>query len=152
MKRPYYQIIVATFVLFFITTIVDVGCGNNEVEHVEELLKTEKPDSNKDSRQEHMRELAKLYEVIAGAVDNGSLKTIKGDARSLKEIMKEVATIPPKYDATRYGFYASDFQVRVEDLATAAEQGSAVATKSALENLAITCGVCHYNCQLPNKI
>ena len=63
--------------------------------------------------------------------------------------MEDVSKMPPRYDSSRYGFYASDFQIRAETLIAAAETGSAIEADSALQDLNITCGVCHYNCQYP---
>ena len=153
MKRPFHRIMISALACFLIAGWAVAGCGGDEggesQDHGGEAAESEAPDPNTETRQEHMREVARLCEGIARAIEEGSLGTIGADATHLKEIMEEVSTMPPRYDSSRYGFYASDFQIRAETLIAAAETGSAIEADSALQDLAITCGVCHYNCQFP---
>ncbi|MCY3555688.1 MAG: hypothetical protein OXH56_10245 [Gemmatimonadetes bacterium] len=153
MKRPFNRIMTSALACFLIAGWAVAGCGGEDggdsQDHGAEPAEIEAPDPNTEARQEHMREIARLCEGIAAAVENGALGTIGADVSSLKEIMEEVSTMPPRYDSSRYGFYASDFQIRAETLIAAAETGSAIEADSALQDLNITCGVCHYNCQYP---
>ncbi len=153
MKSPFYRIMTTALACCLISGMVMAGCGGEgggeSQEHAEESAESEAPDPNAEARQEHMREIVRLCEGIAGAVEEGSVGTIRADVEHLKEIMEEVSTMPPRYDSSRYGFYASDFQIRAETLIAAAETGSAIEADSALQDLAITCGVCHYNCKFP---
>ncbi len=153
MKRPFHRIMISALACFLIAGWAVAGCGGDEggesQGHGGDAAESEAPDPNTETRQEHMREIARLCEGIARAVEEGSLGTISADVTHLKEIMEEVATMPPRYDSSRYGFYASDFQIRAETLMAAAETGSAIEADSALQDLNITCGVCHYNCQFP---
>ncbi len=149
MKSPYYRIVITAIACLFLAGTILAGCGGGEQEHAEEPAETEMPDLNTEARQEHMQEIARICEGIAMAVEEGTVGTVKADVENLKGIMENVATMPPRYDASRYGFYASDFQIRAETLITAAETGSAIEADSALQALTITCGVCHYNCKFP---
>ena len=150
MKSSYCRIMMTAIACFFAAGTIVAGCGGDEAqEHAEEPTEVEMPDPNTEARQEHMQEIAKLCEGIAAAIEEGSMTTVMADVENLKGIMEVVATIPPQYDATRYGFYASDFQIRAETLITAAETGSAIEADSALQALTVTCGVCHYNCKFP---
>ncbi len=153
MKRPFNRIMTSALACFLIAGWAVAGCGGEDGgeshDHGAEPAEVEAPDPNMEVRQEHMREIARLCEGIARAVEEGSLGTIGADVTSLKEIMEEVSTMPPRYDSSRYGFYASDFQIRAETLIAAAGTGSAIEADSALQDLTITCGVCHYNCQYP---
>ena len=153
MKSPFYRIMTTALACCLILGMVMAGCGGEgggeSQDHAEESAESEAPDPNAEARQEHMREIVRLCEGIAGAVEEGSVGTIRADVEHLKEIMEEVSTMPPRYDSSRYGFYASDFQIRAETLIAAAETGSAIEADSALQDLAITCGVCHYNCKFP---
>ena len=153
MKRPFNRIMTSALACFLIAGWSVAGCGGEESgesqDHGAEPAEAEAPDPNTEVRQEHMREIARLCEGIARAVEDGSLGTIGSDVTQLRVIMEEVSTMPPRYDASRYGFYASDFQIRAETLIAAAQTGSAIAADSALQDLNITCGVCHYNCQYP---
>lgn len=154
MKSPFYRIMMAVLTCFLISGMAMVGCGGESgsgesQDHAEEPAESEAPDPNAEVRQEHMREIARLCEGIARAVEDGSLGTITADVTHLKEIMEEVSTMPPRYDSSRYGFYASDFQIRAETLIAAAETGSAIEADSAFQDLTITCGICHYNCKFP---
>ena len=153
MKRPFNRIMTSALASFLIAGWAVAGCGGDDggdsQDHGAEPAEIEAPDPNAGARQEHMREIARLCEGIARAVEEGSLGTITADATQLKEIMEVVSAMPPRYDSSRYGFYASDFQVRAETLIVAAGTGSAIEAGSALQDLNITCGVCHYNCQYP---
>jgi len=153
MKRPLNRIMTSALACFLIAGWAVAGCGGDDggesQDHGAEPVEIEAPDLNTEARQEHMREIARLCEGIARAVEEGSLGTITADATQLKEIMEGVSTMPPRYDSSRYGCYASDFQIRAETLIAADETGSAIAPDSALQDLNITCGVCHYNCQYP---
>ncbi len=153
MKSPFYRIMVTALASFLISGIALVGCGGEGggegQDHGAEPAESEAPDPNAETRQDRMREIARLCEGIARAVEEGSLGTITADVTHLKEIMEEVSTMPPRYDSSRYGFYASDFQIRAETLIAATETGSAIEADSALQDLTITCGVCHYNCKFP---
>lgn len=153
MKIPFYRIMTTALACFLLSGIVMAGCGgeggDESQDHAEEPAESEASDPNAEARQEHMREIARLCEGIAGAVEGGSVGTIRADVEHLKDIMEEVSTMPPRYDSSRFGFYASDFQIRAETLITAAETGSTVEADSALQDLSITCGVCHYNCKFP---
>lgn len=149
MKFPFNRVMISVLACFLIAGLAVAGCGGESQDHAGESTETEEPDPNTETRQEHMREIARLCEGIAAAVENGSLGTITADVTQLKEIMVEVSTMPPRYDSSRYGFYASDFQIRAETLIAAAGTGSAIEAGSALQDLNITCGVCHYNCQYP---
>ena len=153
MKIPFYRIMMTALACFLLSGIVMAGCGgeggDESQDHAEEPAESEASDPNAEARQEHMREIARLCEGIAGAVEGGSVGTIRADVEHLKDIMEEVSTMPPRYDSSRFGFYASDFQIRAETLITAAETGSTVEADSALQDLSITCGVCHYNCKFP---
>ena len=153
MKRPFNRIMTSALACFLIAGWAVAGCGGEDggesQDHGAEPAEIEAPDPNTESRQEHMREIARLCEGIARAVEEGSLGTIGADVTHLKEIMEEVSTMPPRYDSSRYGFYASDFQIRAETLIAAAQTGSAIEADSALQDLTITCGVCHYNCKFP---
>ena len=152
MKSPYYRIVMAAIACFFLAGTVLAGCSGGEQEHAEDPAESEAPDPNTEARQANMKEIAKLCEGIARAVEEGSVGTVKADVEHLKGIMEEVATMPPMYDATRFGFYAADFQIRAETLLTAAETGSAIEADSALQALTVTCGVCHYNCKFPTDL
>lgn len=153
MKRPFNRIMTSALACFLIAGWAVAGCGGEDgdesQDHGAEPAEIEAPDPNTEARQAHMREIARLCEGIARAVEEGSLGTIGADVTSLKEIMEVVSTMPPRYDSSRYGFYASDFQIRAETLIAAAATGSAIEADSALQDLNITCGVCHYNCQYP---
>ena len=153
MKSPFYRIMTTALACFLISGMAVAGCGgeggDESLHHGEESAESEAPDPNAETRQEHMREIARLCEGIAEAVEGGSVGTISADVADLKEIMEEVSTMPPRYDSSRYGFYASDFQIRAETLIAAAETGSVIEADSALQALTITCGVCHYNCKFP---
>ncbi|MDE2846718.1 MAG: hypothetical protein OXO51_08440 [Gemmatimonadota bacterium] len=153
MKCPFNRIMTSALACFLVAGLAVAGCGGDDGgesrDHGAEPAEIEAPDPNTEARQEHMREIARLCEGIAAAVEKGSLGTIGDDVTHLKEIMEEVSTMPPRYDSSRYGFYASDFQIRAETLIAAAETGSAIEADSALQDLNITCGVCHYNCQYP---
>lgn len=153
MKHPFNRIMTTALACFLIVGWTVAGCGSDEggesQDHGGGAAESEAPDPNTETRQEHMREIARLCEGIASAVEEGSLGTITADVVHLKQIMEQVSTIPPRYDSSRYGFYASDFQIRAETLIAAAETGSAIEADSALQDLAITCGVCHYNCKFP---
>lgn len=153
MKHPFRRIVTSALACFLIAGMSMAGCGGEgggeSQDHAEESAESEAPDPNTEARQEYMREIARLCEGISMAVDNGSLGTISADVTSLKGIMEEVSTMPPRYDSSRFGFYASDFQIRAETLIVAAETGSAVEADSAMLALNITCGVCHYNCKFP---
>lgn len=153
MKRPFNRIMTSALACFLIAGWAVAGCGGDEggesQDHGAEPVEIEAPDPNAEVRQEHMREIARLCEGIARAIEEGSPGTITADVTQLKEIMEVVSTMPPRYDSSRYGFYASDFQVRAESLIVAAGTGSAIEAGSALQDLNITCGVCHYNCQYP---
>ncbi len=152
MKSPFYRIVMTAIACLFVAGTVLAGCGGEEQEHAEEPAESETPDPNTEARQAHMNEIAKLCEGIAKAVEEGSIGTVKADVEQLKGIMQEVAMMPPRYDASRYGFYASDFQIRAETLLTAAETGSAIEADSAMQALTVTCGVCHYNCKFPTDL
>ena len=153
MNSPFYRIMMTALTCFLISGMALTGCGGEgggeSQDHGEEAAESEAPDPNAEARQERMREIARLCAGIAEAVEEGSVGTIRADVAQLKDIMEEVSTMPPRYDSSRYGFYASDFQVRAETLTSAAETGSAIEADSALQDLAITCGVCHYNCKFP---
>ena len=145
------RIVMALVACFIFAGTVALGCSEAE-EHVEETPEIETPDPNISTRQKHMKAIAEICEGIAIAVKKGSVGSVKADAESIKEIMEIVAPMPPSYDATRYGFYASDFQIRADMLITAAESGSVIETDSALRSLSVTCGVCHYNCNFPKDL
>ena len=153
MNSPFNRIMMTALTCFLISGMAVAGCGGEgggeSQDHGEETAESEAPDPNAETRQEHMREIARLCEGIAAAVEEGSMGTIRADVAHLKEIMVEIATMPPRYDSSRFGFYASDFQIRAETLIAAAETGSAIDADSALQALDITCGVCHYNCKYP---
>lgn len=160
MKRPFNPIMTSVLACILIAGWTVAGCGGDNggesrdhsgvnQGHGAESADSAAPDPNTEARQEHMREIARLCEGIARAIEEGSLGTITADVDQLKEIMEEVSTMPPRYDSSRYGFYASDFQIRAETLIAAAGTGSAIEAGSALQDLNITCGVCHYNCQYP---
>ena len=152
MKRPFIRILTTTLSCFLIAGLTMAGCGGEgggSQDHAEEPAESEAPDPNTEARQEYMREIAQLCEGIALAIDEGSMGTIGADVANLKEVMEEVSTMPPRYDSSRFGFYASDFQIRADTLIAAAETGSAIEADSAMQALAITCGVCHYNCKFP---
>lgn len=154
MKSPFYRIMMAALACFLISGMAMMACGGEggsgeSQDHAEEPAESEAPDPNTEARQEHMREIARLCEGIASAVEEGSVGTVRADVEHLKDIMEEVSTMPPRYDSSRFGFYASDFQIRAETLIAAAETGSAIEADSALQDLTITCGVCHYNCKFP---
>lgn len=149
MKSPYHRIALTIAACFIFFGTVSLGCGGEEQIHIEETSEIETPDPNIGTRQQQMKKIAEICQGIAKAVTNGSVGTVKADAESLKEIMEIIATMPPSYDATRYGFYASDFQIRADMLINAAESGSAIETDAALKSLRVTCGVCHYNCNFP---
>lgn len=153
MKSPSYRIMMTALTCFLISGLAMAGCGGESggesQGHGAEPAENEPPDPNTEARQEHMREIARLCEGIARAVEESSVGTIGADVVHLKEIMEEISTMPPRYDSSRYGFYASDFQIRAETLIAAAETGSAAEADSAFQDLTITCGVCHYNCKFP---
>lgn len=152
MKLPFNRIMTTALACFLAAGLSVAGCGGeggDEGQHHGEAAESEEPDPNTEARQDHMREIARLCVGIAAAVENNSLGTINADVSQLKEIMEDVSTIPPRYDSSRYGFYASDFQIRAETLIAAAETGSAIEADSAMQALSITCGVCHYNCKYP---
>lgn len=154
MKSPSNRIMTTALTCLLISGMALAGCGGEggsgeSQDHAGEPAESEAPDPNTEARQEHMREIARLCEGVAGAVEEGSLGTVKADVEHLREIMEEVSTMPPRYDSSRFGFYASDFQIRAETLIAAAETGSAIEADSALQALTITCGVCHYNCKFP---
>ncbi len=155
MKSLFNRIVMAVLTTgFLISGMVVAGCGGENGSgdsqgHAEETAESEAPDPNTEARQEHMKEIARLCEGIASAIEEGSVETVGSDVARLKDIMEVVSTMPPRYDSARYGFYASDFQIRAETLITAAENGSAIEAGTALQELTITCGVCHYNCKFP---
>ena len=157
MKSPCNRIFMTALTSFLISGMALTGCGGDSggsetQDHGEVPAENETPDPNTAARQEHMKEIARLCEGIAMAVEEGSAGTIKADVEHLKGIMEEVATMPPRYDSSRFGFYASDFQIRADNLVAATETGSAIETDSALQALTITCGVCHYNCQFQSDL
>ena len=153
MNYPFNRIMTTALACLLTAGLAMAGCGGEgggeNGDHGGEPAEHEAPDPNTDARQEHMREIARLCVGIAAAVENNSLGSISADVTHLKEIMEEVSTMPPRYDSSRYGFYASDFQIRAETLIAAAETGSAIEADSAMQALTITCGVCHYNCKFP---
>ncbi len=153
MKLPFNRIMTTALACFLAAGLAVAGCGGEgggeSADHGGEAAESEEPDPNTEARQEYMREIARLCVGIAAAVENNSLGTINADVSQLKEIMEDVSTMPPRYDSSRYGFYASDFQIRAETLIAAAETGSAIEADSAMQALSITCGVCHYNCKYP---
>ena len=120
MKLPFNRIMTTALACFLAAGLAVAGCGGEgggeSGGHGGEAAESEEPDPNTEARQEHMREIARLCEGIAMAVENGSVGTITADVTHLKEIMEEVSTMPPRYDSSRYGFYASDFQIRAETL------------------------------------
>lgn len=153
MKLPFNRIMTTALACFLIAGLAVAGCGGDGggdgQHHGGEAVENEEPDPNTEARQEYMREIARLCVGIDAAVENNSLGSITADVTQLKEIMEDVSTMPPRYDSSRYGFYASDFQIRAETLIAAAETGSAIEADSAMQALSITCGVCHYNCKYP---
>ena len=152
MNCPFSRFRTTTLACFLIAGLAMAGCGGDGGEtqdHASETAESEAPDPNTEARQDHMREIARLCEGIALAIEEGSLDAISADVSNLKDVMEVVSTMPPRYDSSRFGFYTSDFQIRAETLMAAAETGSAIEADSAMQALAITCGVCHYNCKFP---
>ena len=124
--------------------VLAVGCGKTpETEQVQPA------DENLGVRQEKMKQISALCVGIMKILKDDSVGNVAGDARQLKAIMAEAATIPPPFDTEKYKFYAADFQTKADALAKTADAGSVDESKPAFKTLTETCGVCHYTCKYP---
>lgn len=106
-------------------------------------------DANLDARKVKMKDISAICGGIHKVLKSRKLDNVESDAKKLQGIMVEVAKIPPPVDAQKYAFYAADFQKRADVLATAAATGSIDQTRPKFNDLAQTCGVCHYTCKYP---
>lgn len=147
MKASFYRLMIALCMCSLIAGLTVIACGGDEP--ADERQAAEPADENFSTRQARMQEISQICGGIMKMIKEGSVESIMADAARLKEIMGEVATIPPPYDTEKYKFYAADFQAKADTLAMAAETGSVDETKPAFITLTETCGVCHYTCKYP---
>mgnify|MGYP001159989959 FL=1 len=147
MKASLYRLMIALCMCSLIAGLTVIACGGDEA--ADEQQAAEPADENFSTRQAGMKEISQICGGIMKMIKEGSVESIVADAARLKEIMAEVATIPPPYDTEKYKFYAADFQAKADTLAMAAETGSVDETKPAFITLTETCGVCHYTCNYP---
>ena len=130
MKASFYRLMVALCMCSLIVGLTVIACGGGD-EPADEQLAAEPADENFSTRQARMKEISQLCGGIMKVIKEGSVETVAADAARLKEIMAEVATIPPPYDTEKYKFYAADFQAKADTLAMAAMAGSVDETKPA---------------------
>lgn len=149
MKSPLYRLTLGLCVCSVVAALALVACGGGDEEQAADEKAAEPADQNFSIRQMRMKEISQICGGIQKALKSGSVETIAADARKLRAIMEEVATIPPPYDTEKYKFYAQDFQSKADTLALTAEGGAVDTTKPAFLTLTETCGVCHYTCKYP---
>lgn len=148
MKPLLNRLLVAWCLCSMIAAVTLTACGGGE-EAMEEQAAEEPADENLTVRQTRMRQISAICGGINQVLKEGSVENIASDAQQLKEIMAEVATIPPPFDTEKYKFYAADFQAKADTLMMAAETGSVDNTRPVFLTLTETCGVCHYTCKYP---
>ncbi len=147
MKAHVYRLMVGLCMFSLVASVSITACGGGE--DATEEAAVEPVDENLDERQAKMKEISALCGGIQKMLKEGSTTNVSDDARKLKEIMAQVATIPPPFDTEKYKFYAADFQTKADTLVLAAESGTAEDSKPAFITLTETCGVCHYTCKYP---
>jgi len=152
MRSPFYKAMIGFCTGSVVIALTLASCGGEEEQAVEEKSAAEAQDQHLSKRQAHMKEISQICGGIQKMLKGGTVDNIATDARRLKEIMAEVSTIPPPYDAEKYKFYAQDFQSKADTLALTAEGGSVDTTKPAFVTLTETCGVCHYTCKYPLEL
>lgn len=148
MKSSFYRMMVALCMFSLVAGLTVIACGGGDEPPAEQQAE-EPADENFSTRQARMKEISQLCGGIMKNIKEGTIETVAADAARLKEIMAEVATIPPPYDTEKYKFYAADFQAKADTLVMAAETGSVDEAKPAFITLTETCGVCHYTCKYP---
>ncbi len=142
-----YRFLVGLCMFSLVAAVTVTGCGGGEEEAATE--EAQPADENLSVRQEKMQQISALCGGIQKMLKDGSVENVGEDARQLKAIMVEVATIPPPFDTEKYKFYAADFQTKADTLAKTADGGSVDDSKPAFITLTETCGVCHYTCKYP---
>jgi cytochrome c556 len=149
MKSPFYRLMTGFCTGSLVVALALVACGGGEEEAAETPQTAQPADANLSVRQARMKEISQICGGINKVLKAGSVENVAADAQKLREIMTEVATIPPPYDTEKYKFYAQDFQAKADTLAMNANTGSVDTTKPAFITLTETCGVCHYTCKYP---
>ena len=102
MKASLYRLMIALCMCSLIAGLTVIACGGDEP--ADERQAAEPADENFSTRQAGMKEISQICGGIMKMLKEVSVESIVADAARLKEIMAEVATIPPPYDTEKYKF------------------------------------------------